>query len=139
MSNLSHSLHGVHYQPNAFSSTAQELQTLAERTEEAKLYHEAVQLVLSKSENKDVGPQEKDLIVTHRTLEELMDSLNEKRRQSRAFGSKQSGMLWGPSKVVVDTLRRFEKVITSMAQASWWPPFNIDQILTEPQKLRLPC
>jgi hypothetical protein len=97
---------------------AQELQMLSSETEEAKLYREAVQLVLSKSENKGAGPQEKDLIMTHRTLEELQKALDEKRERSQTFGSEQSGVLWGPSKAIVDTLRRFEKAITNMAQAS---------------------
>jgi hypothetical protein len=111
-------------QSNIYASTAQELQTLSDLTEEAKLYREAVQIVLSKPENEGAGPHEKDLVMTHRTLEELIEALNEKRRQSRTFGSKHPGVLWGPSKAVVDTLRRFEKAITSMAQASLWPPFH---------------
>lgn len=113
--------------PNVYSSTAQELQTFSDQTEEEKLYHEAVQLVLSKPENKDAGPQEKDLLMTHCTFEELMEALKKKREQSQTFRTKHSGMLWGSSKVVVDTIKRFEKAITSMAQASLLPPFHIDK------------
>jgi hypothetical protein len=109
------------HQPNVFSCAAHELRTVASLTEEAKLYHEAAQLVLSNPVNKDAGPQEKDLVKTHRTIEELLAAINEKREHSQTFRQEQTGMLWKSGKAVVDTLGRFEKAITSMAQASPYP------------------
>jgi hypothetical protein len=125
--------------PNVYSSTAEEIQTLADLTEEAKLYHEAVKLVLSKPENKDAGAQEKDLVLRHRTLEELLDVLNERREESKTFRRKQSSLLWRSSKAIVDTLGRFEKAITNMAQASLCSSSHVNIILTEPQEPTLPC
>jgi hypothetical protein len=120
--------------PNVYSSTAQEIQTLADLTEEAKLYHEAVQLVLSKPENKDTGPQEKNLVLRHRTLEELLHVLNERREENETFRRKHSSLLWSSSKTIVDTLGRFEKAITNMAQASSRSSFHIITILIESQE-----
>lgn len=105
-------------QPNLYSSTAQELQKLHDLTEEAKLYYEALQRVLSRPGDKGVGAQERELVLRHRTLQELLQALNQKREENRAFRTKHSSLLCNSSKAAVDTLARFEKAITSMAQAS---------------------
>jgi hypothetical protein len=111
---------------NIYSSTAQELQNLSDLTEEEKVYHEAVQLVLSKPENRKAGPQERDLVLTRRTLEELLQALSEKKEQSQTFGRKSSGIIWRSSKAIVENLGRFDKAITSMAQASLLLPSHAD-------------
>jgi hypothetical protein len=111
---------------NIYSSTAQELQNISDLTEEEKVYHEAVQLVLSKPENKEAGPQERDLVLTRRTLGELLQALSEKKEQSQAFGRKPSRIIWRSTRAIVETIGRFEKAITSMAQASLLLPSHAD-------------
>jgi hypothetical protein len=110
------------------------MQDLSALTEEGKLYHEAVRLVLAKPENKGAGPRERDLVTTHRTLEELLGTLSATREENKLLKQRQTGMLWKYSRSVVGTLARFENAVNSMAQASLWPLPEQDTQLTKLQK-----
>lgn len=108
---------------NMFHSTADQLQALSCLTEEAKLYREAAKGVLARPENKDAGPQEKSLILSGRSLGDLLDTLKQEREKNRLLKHRDSTTLSRSAKAaisIVDTLNRFEKAITSMAQASKW-------------------
>jgi hypothetical protein len=103
---------------NFYHSTAEELQSLSSLTEEAKLYREAAKDVLSRPKNKSAGPEEKDLIMASRTLDDLLKTVNEEREKNELLKQNHSSAFSTSAKSIVDTLNRFEKAITSMAQAS---------------------
>ncbi len=90
--------------PNTYSSIAEEWQILSDLTEEVELYYENVQFVISKPKNKGAGPQEKYFVTTHRTLEELLSTPDEKREESQTFRRKYSSTLRRSGKGIVDTL-----------------------------------
>jgi len=103
---------------NFYHSTAEELQSLSSLTEEAKLYREAAKDVLSRPKNKGAGPEEKDLIMASRTLDDLLKTVNEEKEKNKLLNQNHSSAFSKSAKSVVDTLSRFENAITSMAQAS---------------------
>lgn len=105
---------------NIYLSTADQLQALSSLTEEAKLYREAAKDVLSRPKNRDAGPQEKALIMSGRTLDDLLKTVNEEREKNKLLKKSHPSAFSRSAKSVVDTLNRFEKAITNMAQASMW-------------------
>jgi hypothetical protein len=104
--------------PNFYASTALQLQTVSNLTAEAKIYHEAVQDVLSRPENKKAGDDEKALVLRRRTLSELQQEIRMTRGESSTLRQKKPGGLMRLGKGLVTTLIRFESSITSMAQSS---------------------
>jgi hypothetical protein len=103
---------------NIYQSTADQLQTLSCLTEEAKLYREAAKDVLSRPKNRDAGPEEKALIMASRTLDDLLKTVNEEREKNKLLKQNHSSAFSRSAKSIVETLNRFEKAISSMAQAS---------------------
>jgi hypothetical protein len=103
---------------NFYHSTATELQSLSSLTEEAKLYREAAKDVLSRPKNKGASPKEKDLIMASRTLDDLLKTVDEEREKNKLLKQNHSSAFSRSAKSLADTLNRFEKAITSMAQAS---------------------
>ena len=103
---------------NIYLSTANELQALSSLTEEARLYREAAIDVLARPKNRDAGPHEKDLIMSKRTLDDLLETVNETREKNKLFDQKDPSVLSRSARAIVDTLNRFEKAITNLAQAS---------------------
>lgn len=105
---------------NIYSSTATELQALPTMTEETKLYREAALAVIAKPENRKAGRKERDLILTRRTLDDLMETVNEARGKNKLLNTGDLSRVSKLARSTVNTLGRFEKAITSIAQSSKW-------------------
>lgn len=114
--------------PNIYATSASALQTVSNLTEEAKVYYEAVEIVLSKPEYNEIGAEARAFVLTHRTLEDLQQELEKTRNGSQMLSPKQKSRVWRSSKGLVNSLVRFEKAITCIAATSPCPflPLTLD-------------
>jgi hypothetical protein len=110
---------------NIYLSTANELQELSSLTEEAKIYREAAKEVLARPKNRDAGPLERDLIMSSPTLDDLLKTVNEAREKNKLLNQSKLSRFSRSARSIVETLGRFEKTVTSMAQASTRSLLNV--------------